>query len=137
MTPDKARALLDGTMPGPWEWVSGKDDGEEYEALRGPDGANALRTQDAEEYASWIDGTNADKALAAAAPGMARMIAGMRPQYRAEYRLADGTWAMYDVEKCDGWTTVHGFARGQAAELARTGAAVRIVRRYVTNEEEA
>ena len=79
----------------------------------------------------------AELEMEGAAKDMAAMIAGMRPQYRAEYRLADGTWAMYDVEKCDGWTTVHGFARGQAAELARTGAAVRIVRRYVTEPEAA
>ena len=84
----------------------------------------------------WEAGSDANLRLAAAAPTLAALVAGMRTQYRAEYQLADGAWAVYDVEKCDGWTTVYGFARGHAAKLARTGAAVRIVRRYVTEQEE-
>lgn len=120
MTPDQARDLLDGTTPGPWEW-------------RWDTGT--LSVFDVEEEPVAIDLDVRDSDLIAAAPALAAMIAGMRPQYRAEYRLADGTWAMVDAEKCDGWTTVHGFARGHAAKLARTGAAVRIVRRYVTEPE--
>lgn len=93
MTPDEARALLDGTTPGPWEWASGKDSDVEYDALRGPGGVNALRTQDAEEYASWVCGTNADKALAAAAPSLAAMIAGMREEWSRQARITgDPEW---------------------------------------------
>lgn len=136
MTPDQARDLLDGTTPGPWKWVSGKDDNIEYEALRGPDGANALRTQDAEMYASWIHGTDADKALAAHAPDMARTIAAMQPKYRAEYQTVGGHW--FPTDHCrsyrDTWGTKQKAER-HADEWKADGYPTRIIRRYFTAPE--
>lgn len=124
MTPDEARDLLDGTTPGPWEWVDGKDNGVEYEALRGPGGVDALRTQDAEEYASWIVGTNANKALAAAAPTLAALIARLRPEYRAE------EWQ----GSCPGWVPTSPWT--VVKPEGSTDPNTRVVRRYVTTEEE-
>lgn len=141
MTPEEARDLLDGTTPGPWEWADGKDNDVEYEALRGPGGVNALRTQDAEEYASWIVGTNANKALAAAAPTLAAMIAGMREEWGVHvtgYPKNIADW----WEICDGPAdSTEWFADEEAAEAFATeredeGFNTRIVRRYVTETEE-
>ena len=126
MTPYKARDLLDGTTPGPWEWVDGKDQNGEFVALRGPDGADALRTWDGDLYASGVHGTNADKALAAAAHTLAAMVAGMRKEYAVS--LPDGNlvgvgWGTYDaaLEDRNAWR--------------RGGYDARIVRRYVTTHE--
>ena len=126
MTPDKARDLLDGTTPGPWEWREGKDQNGEFVALCGPDGADALRTWDGDLYASGVHGTNADKALAAAAPTLAAMIAGMREEWGVS--LPDGRpvgagWGTYDtaLEDMNAWR--------------RDGYDARIVRRYVTEPE--
>ena len=93
MTPDQARALLDGTTPGPWEWREGKDQNGEFVALCGPDGADALRTWDGDLYASGVHGTNADKALAAAAPTLAAMLAGMREEWSRQALISgDPEW---------------------------------------------
>ena len=129
MTPDQARALLDGTTPGPWEWREGKDQNGEFVALCGPDGADALRTWDGDLYASGVHGTNADKALAAAAPTLAAMLAGMRE----EWGVAVTYPGLAEVVE---W----GYSQAGAleeVELASTafGAESRIVRRYVTEPE--
>ena len=127
MTPEEARALLDGTTPGPWEWREGKDQNGEFVALSGPDGADALRTWDGDLYASGVHGTDADKALAAAAPDMAAMIAGMHTEYRHECQTFPGgewipltDWEQGDPDRCK-WNVTP----------------TRIVRRYVTEPEEA
>ena len=129
MTPDKARDLLDGTTPGPWEWREGKDQNGEFVALCGPDGADALRTWDGDLYASGIHGTDADKALTAAAPTLAALAAGMRPEYRAEQQVHVGVWlpicGWYDHYTAQFFATVVGEG------------VTRVVRRYVTEPEEA
>ena len=138
MTPDESRDLLDGTTPGPWEWREGKDQSGEFVALCGPDGADALRTWDGDLYASGVHGTNADKALAAAAPTLAAMIAGMRTEYRAEYQAAGGHW--FPTPQCcscgSGWGTKQQAERA-AADWKDDGYATRIIRRYVTEPEAA
>ena len=72
MTPDKARALLDGTTPGPWE-VNPKHPGDGLS----PD--ELARAQ-------------ADAALIAAAPALAAMIAEMREEWAGQYLDCDGKW---------------------------------------------
>lgn len=70
MTPDKARDLLDGTTPGPWK-------------------ADESAVLDREDWSIFLDGENltasaatpADATLAAAAPDMAAMLAGMTTEY--------------------------------------------------------
>ena len=133
MTPDEARRLLDGTTPGPWEWREGKDQNGEFVALSGPAGADALRTWDGDLYASGVHGTNADKALVAAAPTLAAMRANMREEWGVSYRL------IHKNEKRTTW----GFPTRAAAEewekKSRNSGSdrERIVRRYVTTPEEA
>ena len=138
MTPDKARDLLAGTTPGPWEWREGKDQNGEFVALRGTDGTDALRTWDGDLYASGVHGTDADKALAAAAPTLAAMIAGMRAEYRTEYQAHGGRW--FPVPRycgCDsGWGTKQR-AENDADDWKDDGYATRIIRRYVTTPGEA
>ena len=133
MTPDEARRLLKNTTPGPWEWVDGKDNDVEYEALRGHGGVNALRTQDAEEYASWVRGTTADKALTAAAPVLAAMIAGMTVEYGVHWPATDDfpawtAWGFDTIEKA----REHNREMTVPPETPGT-----ILRRYVTEPEEA
>ena len=131
MTPDKARALLDGTTPGPWEWREGKDQNGEFVALCGPDGVDALRTWDGDLYASGVHGTNADKALAAHAPDMAAMIAGMREEWGVKWDddpNGPPDWGFPTRAAAEQWEKKHrhrGPGRG------------RIVRRYVTEPEAA
>ena len=132
MTPNKARDLLDGTTPGPWEWREGKDQNGEFVALCGPDGADALRTWDGDLYASGVHGTDADKALAAAAPTLAAMIAGMREEWGVEathYRDSDPhtRWGYTDRQDAEA------FARYMGKDPRWN--AVRVVRRYVTTPE--
>ena len=128
MTPEEARDLLDGTTPGPWEWSEGKDQNGEFVALRGPDGVtDALRTWDGDLYASGVHGTNADKALAAAAPTLAAMIAGMRAEYRAEQQADGGKW----LPLCSWYD--HDTAQFFAVPVGDS--VTRIVRRYVTEPE--
>ena len=142
MTPDKAGDLLAGTTPGPWEWREGKDQNGEFVALCGPDGADALRTWDGDLYASGVHGTYADKALTAAAPTLAAMIAGMREEWGVHvtgYPKNIADWA----EICDSpedhitWLPDEEAAEDFAVEREDDGFDTRIIRRYVTEPEEA
>ena len=92
----QARELLDGTTPGPWNWEDRDypDYDEGHEVLwNGTE--TALRSQDSEQYSSWVSGSDNDKALAAAAPALAETVAwlyGREPDDvdedgRAEWRL--------------------------------------------------
>lgn len=128
MTPDEARALLDGTTPGPWEWREGKDQNGEFVALRGPDGVDALRTWDGDLYASGVHGTTADKALASAAPDLAATIAGMRE----EWGIVAVYLGRHEVERWGFETREDALDEASALDLDE----LRIVRRYVTEEEE-
>ena len=128
MTPDEARRLLDGTTPGPWEWREGKDQNGEFVALCGPGGSDALRTWDGDLYASGVHGTDADKALAAAAPTLAAMIAGMREEYAIEHQhTPGGQW-----HQVTGWSHETPLNDGHTLNPDE-----RLVRRYVTTPEEA
>ena len=125
MTPDEARALLAGTTPGPWEvdhdhaWEPG---------VWSPDSIIFGPYYDRQDMEQWEAGTPEDLRLAAAAPTLAAMIAGMHEEYSV--RLPDGQivgagWGTYDtaLEDQNAWR--------------RDGYDARIVRRYVTTEEEA
>ena len=114
MTPDKARRLLDGAAPGEWQW----DDTGNVAAVDG-DGWEHVADYVYEE----------DAALIVAAPVMARMIAGMRPEYRAEQQVHVGVW----LPIC-GWYD-HDTAQFFAEHVG--DGVTRIVRRYVTEPEEA
>lgn len=124
MTPDQARRLLDGTTPGPWgvdhdhAWAPG---------VWSPDGIVFGPYYDREDMEQWEAGSDADLRLAAAAPALASMLAGMREEWGVS--LPDGRpvgvgWGTYDtaLEDMNAWR--------------RDGYDARIVRRYVTEPEE-
>lgn len=86
ITPRQARELLDGTTPGPWA------------VIQDPPYVSIVRADDIYEDASPVidipdageNGPQPDHTLAAAAPDMARMIAGARVEYcEVEF---NGSW---------------------------------------------
>lgn len=93
ITPEQARALLDGATPGPWralhdQWED--EDGtpcEDFYVLGGPDGI--LHTED---FDPDTHNPVANTALAAAAPDLAQTIAGMRWEYAVEHEHSPGNW---------------------------------------------
>ncbi|MBP2333311.1 hypothetical protein [Corynebacterium freneyi] len=120
MTPDEARALLDGTTPGPWLSDLDRNSDEPrgiYAVVAQGDGLTTRLI--AEEIVE-----EADTALIAAAPTLATMAAGMRPEYRAE------EWQ----GPYPGWVPTSPWTAEKPA--AGTDPNARIVRRYVTEPEE-
>lgn len=95
ITPDQARELLDGATPGPWEnlhieWAD--KDGVERETWFVCDESDVLmRTCKQEEGR----GTEANSNIAAAAPDLAQIIAGMTEEWGVE---ADGN-ALFPVNE--------------------------------------
>lgn len=137
--PEKARELLDGADPGPWEvdrddawepavwspdkpavWSPGKP------AVWSPDGIVFGPYRDREGMEQWEAGSHANLRLAAAAPTLAAIVAGMHTEYAVS--LSDGTpvgvgWGDYDtaLEDMNAWR--------------QDGYDAHIVRRYVTGQE--
>ena len=128
MTPDKARQLLDGTTPGD-EWHYRV----KWGAVQHVEPVTVIPGGE-------VDVTEEDAALIVAAPDMAAMIAGMREEWGVVYEYRrDGQPAhvcrWIDV---DGSPMDHHAARRIADRKKRDGYDnVRIVRRYVTEPEEA
>ena len=121
--PDKARELLNDADPGPWEveydrdWAIG---------ISAPEGIVFGPYFDREDMEQWEAGSDANLRLAAAAPTLAAIVAGMRPEYAVS--LSDGTpvglgWGAYDtaLEDMNAWR--------------QDGYDAHIVRRYVTGQE--
>lgn len=113
MNPDEARNILNGTTPGPWFFDYDMND-------------RIYNIGPIVPYDNEIDCTTEDATLAAYAPDMATMIAGMRPEYAVS--LSDGTpvgsgWGTYETaqEDMDAWRKDRYDAH--------------IVRRYVTEQE--
>lgn len=126
MTPDEACDLLDGTTPGPWEV---DDDHAWAPGVWSPEGIVFGPYYDREDMEQWEAGSAADLRLAAAAPTLAALAAGMRPEYRAEQQVHVGVWlpicGWYDHYTAQFFATVVGEG------------VTRVVRRYATTPEEA
>ena len=123
MTPDEARRLLDGTTPGPWFF---DDD------MAG----RVLKVGPIAPYGYELECSTDDAALAAHAPDMAAMIAGMREEWGVSYRRVSYQ-RYHENEKRTtwGWET-----REDAERSMRLMTDVHVygpVRRYVTETEEA
>ena len=127
MTPEEARALLDGTTPGPWEVEDQSPHMGGRRFIIRQTGVPGIRIQ------GTTYGVNSDPEIAAAAPTLAAMIAGMRTQYGVEVQRANGEWlAPYS------WHDSPEQARNCVTALhGRHTANRRIIRRYVTEPEEA
>lgn len=115
MTPDQARALLDGTTPGDeWHYQVKWGSVQYIEPVTATPGGE-------------VDVTEDDAALIVAAPDMARMIAGMREEWGVEERHEwTREWA---------WHSTHP-DRESACDAANGMPHFRIARRYVTKPEE-
>lgn len=79
ITPEQARELLDGTVPGPW--LCEKDE-DEYEFLIGTEDFGIITEV----------GRESNGRLIAAAPGMAETIAAMSFEYAAVVEIRPGVW---------------------------------------------
>ena len=124
ITPEQAKTLNCNDYPRPWEigQVPVFDAWDDYEE-------------------AWYAGPaivyDEDIApLVAAAPVMAEQIAGMRPEYRAEFQTAAGQWfpTPHRCSCSSGWGTKQQAAR-HAADWKDDGYATRIVRRLVGEPE--
>lgn len=82
-----ARQLLEGATPGPWEWEERKYRGNSdcHHDWLGSEHGTALVTFDSEEYSSWVESADSDKALIAAAPELAQALAEEAYQYGVTY----------------------------------------------------
>lgn len=154
MTPEKARWLLQAAQPGPWETifgVAGVPEGwDEYYAslIMGHTRLNLVEYQllEEEEYASFE--------LAAAAPELAEIVAGMHYQYVVQARhlatAAPNTWMPCDSLGLTGydsvlagepWTGTRTWRTLKSAKVCAEKAqaygdrAVQIVRRLVSDVE--
>ena len=108
ITPDQAQNLLDGATPGPWAWQTNEYDSRnaggpnrDYDSLGPKGGKPALETQDGEDYASWVNISEADKELIAAAPDLAQTIAGMRWEYAVEHLGHVSPWGSRESAEDD------------------------------------
>ena len=139
MTPDQARALLDGTTPGPWEvdhdhaWAPG---------VWSPDSIIFGPYYDREDMEQWEGGTPADLRLAAAAPTLAAMVAGMREEWGVHvtgYPKNIADWREICDTPADSteWFSDEEAAEDFATEREDEGFDTRIIRRYTTEPEEA
>ena len=129
MTPDEARDLLDGTTPGPW--VRRRDaDGNPTPVVvsAGPTDRHHIMTA---EPAAPPERQQADTALIAAAPTLAAMIAGMREEWGVKWNDDPNSppdWGFPTRAAAEAWEKKN---RHYGPERGR------IVRRYVTTEEDA
>ena len=119
VTGQQARELLYGATPGPWEWATKEypEHDADHETLGNGDQV-ALRSWDAEDYASWIGGSPQDKALAAAAPALAETVAWLYGADSEVERFNYGVWATkggVDVAT----TGVEKLSPDEAVDLAR------------------
>ena len=101
-----AKRLLDGATPGPWKWEerSCKGDFRCSHDWLGSEHGTALETTDSDEYSSWVESSDLDKALIAAAPELAQALAEETWEYSFQIKYADG-WetASNSVTEIDEW----------------------------------
>ena len=142
MTPDQARALLDGTTPGPWRLQEVKG----HPNLRHITTGTGHSGDPTAAVCIPVDVTSregaANMAAKAAVPSMLATLAGMRAEYAVQNRVGD-KWlyedadgrnlAPYDSHRISWWPDPI-----PQSDIADRGEGMaRIVRRYVTEPEEA
>lgn len=121
--PEKAHELLNGTTPGPW----GVDHDHAWEpGVWSPDGIVFGPYYDREDMEQWEAGSDADLRLAAAAPTLAAIVAGLREEWGIEERHEyTGEWHWHST-----------YPDHESAHSAVNGMShFRVARRYVTEPE--
>ena len=132
-----AKQLLDGATPGPWEWEERKYRGNSdcHHDWLGSEHGTALVTFDSEEYSSWVESTDSDKALIAAAPELAQALAEETWEYAVQAKTGSKWEYMQDGFFRDAWFSELRKAKAGARELRSIGKETRIVRRRVSPPE--
>ena len=132
-----AKQLLDGATPGPWEWEARKYRGHSdcHHDWLGSEHGTALVTFDSEEYSSWVESTDSDKTLIAAAPELAQALAEETYEYAVQAKIGSKWEYMQDGFFRDAWFSELRKAKAGARELRSIGKETRIVRRRVSPPE--
>lgn len=144
MTPEHVYELLENATPGPWTALPNYDDGEPR-----PDDSYLIKVGD--QYLGIMHAPDAD--LAAAAPYLAKLVAGMHYEYAAQVEhdgrkkivtdSDNGLCLLGDINsEMQHWHRDRKDAQDYADcwnshYSKRTGATARIVRRLVADEEVA
>ena len=128
-----AKRLLDGATPGPWKWEerSCKGDFRCSHDWLGSEHGTALETTDSDEYSSWVESSDLDKALIAAAPELAQALAEETYEYGVEYKYLTNRGAEWRLDPDVGWHKTY----RDAERAARASVRCRIVRRRVSPVE--
>ena len=123
----EAQRLLEGATPGPWEWEERKyrDDLDCHHDWLGSEHGTALETFDSEEYSSWVESSDSDRDLIAAAPELAQALAEESWEYRHEYQVANSQQ----------WYPLTDWAEGEPDCQPWNITPTRIVRRRVSQPE--
>ena len=136
MTPDQARDLLADATPWPWHLQEVKG----YPYLRHITTGTGHSGDPTAPVCIPVDVTSregaANMTLKAAAPDMARTIARMREEWGAE-RQVRGRWVRIVFALNTLWTDDRAIAESAVDDCQVLGIPTRIVRRYVTEPEEA
>ena len=132
-----AKQLLDGATLGPWEWEERKYRGNSdcHHDWLGSEHGTALVTFDSEEYSSWVESTDSDKTLIAAAPELAQALAEETYEYAVQAKTGSKWEYMQDGFFRDAWFSELRKAKAGARELRSIGKETRIVRRRVSPPE--
>lgn len=107
-----AQKLLGGATPGPWKWEERtyKDDFECRHDWLGSAHSTALITIDSDEYSSWVEASDSDKELIAAAPELAKTV--IEQAEEIERLKAEETWEyQVQVKRGDQWQFYIGESR--------------------------
>ncbi|WP_292814719.1 hypothetical protein [Microbacterium sp.] len=133
MTPDQARALLDGTTPGPWRLQEVKG----HPHLRHITTGTGHSGDPTAAVCIPVDVTSregaANMAAKAAVPSMLATLAGMHTEYAIAYLDRDGNITLMD----EGYETLAAAQRRRDQLLAKVRPYTRIMRRPVGEWEEA
>ena len=133
-----AKQLLEGATPGPWEWEERKYRGNSdcHHDWLGSEHGTALVTFDSEEYSSWVESTDSDKALIASAPELAQALAEETWEYSFQILRRD-EWehASDRIPGVDEWFPSKYVADFIMDAAQKSGYVCRLVRRRVSPPE--
>ena len=133
-----AKQLLEGATPGPWEWEERKYRGNSdcHHDWLGSEHGTALVTFDSEEYSSWVESADSDKALIAAAPELAQALAEETYEYSFQILRRD-EWehASDRIPGVDEWFPSKYVADFIMDAAQKSGYVCRLVRRRVSPPE--
>ena len=133
-----AKQLLEGATLGPWEWEERKYRGNSdcHHDWLGSEHGTALVTFDSEEYSSWVESTDSDKALIASAPELAQALAEETWEYSFQILRRD-EWehASDRISGVDEWFPSKYVADFIMDAAQKSGYVCRLVRRRVSPPE--